>query len=488
MPSDKSKISAKARPLNQVGLLDSLETFSDSFAPSNGTIRYRFRLSSSSTFQSSLSGLSGNGASLELLGSNNRRIAFSNRPGRQSESISPRALEAGTYTIQLRRPGRSRIRYTLNLFATAAEPDLAGNDQASARAITVGATPSSFIDAVSPSDANDFYRVDLATSGNLSLNLSGLTGNANLRVLNNSGTEIGSSATADTASESLNLNLASGSYFVQVLQGASDVNTSYSLTASVTPLKLIGLGGNNTLLAFNPNNTNAVSVNVTGLGAGETLQDIDFRPLDQQLLGLSSSGQIYTIDAGTGVATRVGNPITLTAGARSSIDVNPVPNALRVVNDAEQNFRFVFATSILNTDPNLVYDTTDAANGQNPNIVSIAYSNNFARTPGATPVIPTTLYGIDSTRDALVIQGSTTGAPVNPNTGRLFTIGTLGIDFGQNVGFDIFTDTNRVDTAYATNGADLFNINLSTGVANRLGSVTVNGTATNVIGIAARLP
>src|SRR5436309_896480 len=70
-------------------------------------------------------------------------------------------------------------------------------------------------------------------------------------------------------------------------------------------------------------------------------------------------------------------------------------------------------------------------------------------TPGVvTGVVATTttLFGIDSNLDVLVRQGSVDGTPVSPNTGQLFTVGPLGVNTTNLVGFDISGTTG---TAYA---------------------------------------
>ena len=70
-----------------------------------------------------------------------------------------------------------------------------------------------------------------------------------------------------------------------------------------------------------------------------------------------------------------------------------------------------------------------STSGQNPSVVASAYTNND--TDGATA---TTLFGLDSSRDALVRQGAVDGNPLDvaggasPNGGLLTTIGSLGLD------------------------------------------------------------
>ena len=82
------------------------------------------------------------------------------------------------------------------------------------------------------------------------------------------------------------------------------------------------------------------------------------------------------------------------------------------------------------TDGTLTYATGDPNAAANPNVVGSAYTNSFN---GATT---TTLYGIDSALDILVTQNP-------PNAGTLNTVGALGFNTSDAVGFDIFFFGNQ---------------------------------------------
>jgi hypothetical protein len=182
------------------------------------------------------------------------------------------------------------------------------------------------------------------------------------------------------------------------------------------------------------------------------------------------------------------------------LDFNPAPDRLRLVSNNDQNLRLVpdgttapagtvadgnAAVDGTQTDTPLSYITGDVNAGINPNIVATAYANN--RVGGRT-----TQFVIDADLDILVRQGSPGGAATSPfggspNGGQLTTIGALGFDFGNNAAFDISTDSNLADTAIATSGSTLYGINLVTGAARSLGTVTVNGAAVNVVGVSTRV-
>ncbi len=255
-------------------------------------------------------------------------------------------------------------------------------------------------------------------------------------------------------------------------------------------IELVGLTNNNTLVSFNANNSMLTrNVGITGLQAGEMLLGIDFRPSNGDLFGVTDANRIVTINPKTGKATLVSNNPTpfLLSGNAFGVDFNPNPDRIRVVSDARQNLRLNPNTGgLAGVDGTLTYaDRADI-----PDIVAEAYTNSLP--PSPDPTRRTTLYGIDRTLDILVTQGTANflagdlPPAVSPNTGQLFTVGSLGVDFGDG-GFDIFSTrqgTTLINTAFAASGSTLYTINLSTGAATTLGTIG-NGSA-NIIGLSAR--
>jgi hypothetical protein len=232
----------------------------------------------------------------------------------------------------------------------------------------------------------------------------------------------------------------------------------------------------NNLVSFERASPNTIysRVAITGLQANEQILGIDFRPSNGLLYGLGSTSRLYTINTTTGVATEVGvGPFSpLLSGTDFGFDFNPVVDRIRVVSDTDQNFRLNPDTgAVAATDPTLAYDASDANVGANPNVVGAAYTNDVA---GGGP---TTLYGIDSNKDALVRIGSVGGSPISPNTGLLFTIGPLGVNTGGFTGFDILSSGDTALAAITPPGftfttfSTLYSINLTTGAATSLGEI-----------------
>jgi uncharacterized protein (TIGR03437 family) len=70
------------------------------------------------------------------------------------------------------------------------------------------------------------------------------------------------------------------------------------------------------------------------------------------------------------------------------------------------------------------------------------------------------------------MQGSPGGAPVSPNSGQLFTIGSLGVDTNEMVGFDIADCTNNAYASLTVGGvSQLHTVNLQTGATALVGNI-----------------
>ncbi|MEG4960508.1 MULTISPECIES: DUF4394 domain-containing protein [unclassified Microcoleus] len=271
-----------------------------------------------------------------------------------------------------------------------------------------------------------------------------------------------------------NINLSSGqaSFVGQIADGrqinglALPLPTAYALTVR---------NGAETIVGFNEAAPRAIlsDAGVTGLQPGESLLGIDFRPANGVLYGVGSSNRLYAINPVTGVASQVGSgqfAVPLTPGA-AGFDFNPTVDRIRFVNQAGQNARlnpdtgaivdFDTLTGGIQLDGNLAYAAGDRNFGNPPAGVGAAYVNNFA---GATS---TRLFAIDTNLDVLVRQDP-------PNNGVLNTIGSLGVDAGTVLGFDV-RSVGGNETALAAievgGVSSLYNINLTTGQASIVGQI-----------------
>lgn len=212
---------------------------------------------------------------------------------------------------------------------------------------------------------------------------------------------------------------------------------------------------------------------LSGLATGETLVGIDYRVAYGVLFALSDKGQLYNIDTGTGKVTAAGPalPADTLKNGQFGFDFNPVADRIRVVNEHGQNLRLHPETAALaSVDPELKYADKDANFGKMPGIVAAAYTYNQQDST------LTTNYAIDKTHGTLVTQGSKEGTTpaVSPNTGQLFTVGSLGLQSLQQIAFDISDLSNLSFIAVSTTAepaSTLYQLDLQTGQNKKLGTL-----------------
>jgi ELWxxDGT repeat protein len=107
-------------------------------------------------------------------------------------------------------------------------------------ALSIGALngAGTYVGQVSGLDNEDWFQFTLAASTGVSLSLTGLTGNADLQVLNSTGGIIATSATAGMVNESLSQTLAAGTYFAKVYT-TGNVKSEYSLGLDISGAKIV---------------------------------------------------------------------------------------------------------------------------------------------------------------------------------------------------------------------------------------------------------
>jgi hypothetical protein len=216
-----------------VGTLTATQSFSDWVGSVDTNDYYSFNVGTQSNFSLSLTGLSAD-ADVQLLNSSGGVIAISQNGGTTSESIT-RQLSAGTYYARVY-PYSGDTTYGLSLNATAVAPvDNAGNTLATARAVGTLTATQSFSDWVGSADIDDYYSFNVTTLSNVNLNLTGLSADVDLYLLNSSGTVI-SSSIYGTTSESITSQLSAGTYYARVNRYSGDTTYGLSLNATeVTP-------------------------------------------------------------------------------------------------------------------------------------------------------------------------------------------------------------------------------------------------------------
>lgn len=258
--------------------------------------------------------------------------------------------------------------------------------------------------------------------------------------------------------------------FVAVLLGTAPAVFLDSAEAATVDLLDVG----NRLITIDSGTPGAITSTVvlTGINGNETLLGFDYRPSSPRVLyGLSTAGQVYAINPRNGSATAIGTPVTIN-GTAAGIDFNPAVDRIRVVTNTNQNLRINADTGALAAaDAPLAYAAADPGAGTAPRVSGAAYSNNTPGTPS------TTLYVIDTNRGVLATQGSPGGTPTSPNSGQLFTVGSLGVMSNDNVGFDIGRDGTVLAsfTQPGTGTTSLYTVNLATGAATLIGVIGAGG-------------
>ncbi|MBC7942595.1 MAG: DUF4394 domain-containing protein [Chitinophagaceae bacterium] len=247
--------------------------------------------------------------------------------------------------------------------------------------------------------------------------------------------------------------------------------------------EIVAVSVSNHVLRFNagqPQNVRERRL-LQGLRDGERLLGIDFRVAKGELFALGSSGQLYKIDVAQALAVAVGVPVALPAdGKEYGVDFNPTVDRIRVVNDAGFNLRLHPDTgALVDANPNepgvqldgrLAYDAVDSHAGKTPAVVAAGYTYN------KTNDKITTNYALDGAAGVLVHQGTKEGVTpaVSPNTGRLYTVGSLGIGRFDHATLDISDLSNTAYTGVHNAGAAVtrwYRLDLATGKASFVGNV-----------------
>ena len=268
----------------------------------------------------------------------------------------------------------------------------------------------------------------------------------------------------------------------------TQTTTTQTAPTQTTPLRketIHALTQDLNLLTINAGQPTRVlqTVALKGVPAGETLIGIDYRVAKGVLFAMSRSGKVFTVNTDTGAVTQVGSSPIATAleGSTFGFDFNPAADRIRVVSNTGQNLRLHPDTGALAAvDGALTFEAGDAQAGQKPQLLAAGYTYNKKDEK------LTTNYAIDGSKGTLVRQGTVEGVQpaVSPNTGRLFTVGALGIGPLTDASLDI-ADVSGVAFAALRTSAQaptrLFLVNLESGRAEILGNV---GSGAALVGIA----
>lgn len=303
-------------------------SFNDFIGEHDATDYYRFTTTATGNLTLRLDGMTADGDLYLIRDSNNNGvtdpneiIALSVADGSNPEGITFYDLAAGNYYVEVRQySGNTNYKLDLALVATRPDP---GNILRDATNLGTLAGQRFLTESLSGSDREDLYRLNLSSTSDLSLALTGLSNNADLfliRDLNNNGIVdagdvLQSSTAPGSQSEFINFsNLAAGNYFVGVRGDGSATNYSLRLTADAAGSTLatarnigslsgfrsftdfIGQQDQRDFYRFSLNTASNVSINLPGLTADMDL----FLGRDANGNGVIDAGETLAISATDG--------------------------------------------------------------------------------------------------------------------------------------------------------------------------------------------
>lgn len=204
---------------------------------------------------------------------------------------------------------------------------------------------------------------------------------------------------------------------------------------------------------------------ITGLGAGETVLDADYRNADGRLWILTSASKLYSVEESTNIATeRSTLSVLLTPGETYAVDFNPVVDRLRVIGSNNTNWA-------VNVENGAVAVNTVATGPAGFEVTQSAYTDTFS-----TAGRGTLLFNLDEANNVLYGQ--------NPANDGIQTLeSTLGVDPTEIIGFDLPADTTTGLAPMVVSGQlAMYSIDTdaTSNAATKVGNITLNAGETPV--------
>ncbi len=185
---------------------------------------YRLVMTNAGTLTLGLTGLNGD-VNLSLLDGTGKVLKTSANKLNASESITADLL-AGTYYVNVAPvKGVNGATYTLTHAEKYCPADTAANTWQTAADIAGGVD-----NWVGFGDAADYYKLTMTNAGTLTLGLTGLSGDANLSLLDGTGKALKTSANKLNAPEAITADLVAGTYYVNVAPVKGVNKADYNLT------------------------------------------------------------------------------------------------------------------------------------------------------------------------------------------------------------------------------------------------------------------
>lgn len=192
---------------------------------------YTFTLAAASDVRVNLSGLTGD-LDLRVFDAGGLQLGQSLFFGTTIENILMTALPAGSYLIDVRRSVASAYDLTISTGTNSDDLITQASLLPTLNATTLPTIRQSSIGT--SADLQDYHRFDLTTASALRINLSNLSQDADIQLLDAAGRVIQSANTTDNTIESiLTSTLAAGTYYLRVFAGSGPLTSNYDLTISM---------------------------------------------------------------------------------------------------------------------------------------------------------------------------------------------------------------------------------------------------------------
>ncbi len=225
-----------------LGTLNGTINVNDFVGSSDPVDVYTFQTTGTSNFQLAMTGLAAD-ADVYLIQDSNQNgsidtgdvLAYSAAAGTSAEAINYAGLAAGRYFVAVSQYS-GNTNYALSLTATTGD---VGNNYATAADVGLVSGQVIRTGSVGGTDLGDVYHFSTNATSNLQLNLTGLTADANLFLVQDvnqngvydAGDLLAFSTNTGTTAEQINrTDLAAGSYFAWVTANSGSAITNYNLT------------------------------------------------------------------------------------------------------------------------------------------------------------------------------------------------------------------------------------------------------------------
>jgi hypothetical protein len=239
---------------------------------------YKITTTATSNIVYNLAGPSGVDYDLYVYNSSGTQIGASEGTT-ATESVSLSSQAAGTYSIKVigYNGANSATCYTITATATTVTGCQSSYD-VSTNGTTSGAAAIPFntniTGLISPSGDVDYYKFTITTGGTITLTLTTLPGDYDVRLRNSAGTQVAISQNGGTTSETINYTAAAGVYYAQVYgyNGANSATSCYTLKVALGTAtrseEIAKTTSDKKILSVYPNPARTeINVNLTGYKA-----------------------------------------------------------------------------------------------------------------------------------------------------------------------------------------------------------------------------